>query len=90
MRPTAYVLSAGQDLAGADHDVNASRQSTGGAFTLIESHTKGGAPPHVHSREDEAMYVLQGSIVATCAGETLEVGPGSFVFLHGASRTHGT
>ncbi len=57
----AYLLPAGEGL---DHDValKASRSSTEGAFTVIESDTDGGAPPHVHEREDEAMYVLAGEI----------------------------
>jgi len=35
MPPKGYVLNAGQDLAGADPDVKASRESTGDTFTLI-------------------------------------------------------
>ena len=62
-------------------DVKAGRASTGGSLTVIESRTAGGAPPHVHRREDEAMYVLEGSIWARCGDERFDLGPRSFVFL---------
>src|SRR5437762_8183303 len=76
-----YMLAPGQGVNGYDGDVKATRASTGGALTLIESRTEGGAPPHVHSREDECFYVVDGSIVVECGGETFEAGPRSFVFL---------
>ena len=50
-------------------------------MTLIESHTDGGAPPHVHQREDEAMYVLSGRIVVHVGDEEFHVGEGGFVFM---------
>jgi mannose-6-phosphate isomerase-like protein (cupin superfamily) len=50
-------------------------------LTVIESQTTGGAPPHVHSREDECFYVVEGTIVVRCGEEIFEAGPRSFVFL---------
>ena len=44
MKP--YVLLAGEGVAGFDASVKASRSSTGGNLTVIESRTKGGAPWH--------------------------------------------
>ena len=64
-----------------DSDVKAGRASTGGSLTVIESRTAGGAPLHVHRREDEAMYVLEGSIWAKCGDDRFELEPRSFVFL---------
>jgi quercetin dioxygenase-like cupin family protein len=61
--------------------VKASRISTGGNLTVIESRTKGGAPWHVHTREDEYFYVLKGTIVVRCGEENFTARPGSFVFL---------
>jgi len=52
-----YILQAGEGVAGFDAVVKASRTSTGGHLSVIESRTKGGAPWHVHSREDEYFYV---------------------------------
>jgi mannose-6-phosphate isomerase-like protein (cupin superfamily) len=61
--------------------VKASRASTGGGLTLIESRTRGGAPWHVHSREDEYFYAVEGTIVVHCGSDVFEAGPRSFVFL---------
>jgi quercetin dioxygenase-like cupin family protein len=76
-----YVLPAGEGVAGFDAGVKASVSSTGGAFTLIESCTAGGAPWHVHSREDEYFYVVDGEITVRCGKEVFDAGPRSFVFL---------
>jgi quercetin dioxygenase-like cupin family protein len=75
-----YVLGPGESVTD-DPDVKAGRRSSGGAFTVIESRTRRGAPLHRHAREDEAMYVLDGSIWARCGESRFEVGPRSFVFL---------
>ena len=75
-----YVLQPGEGVSG-DTALKASRLSTGGSFTLIESHTTGGAPPHVHSRDDEFFYVLEGKLTVQCGAETFEAGVGAFVAL---------
>ncbi len=54
---------------------------TEGALTVIESRTRGGAPPHVHTRDDECFYVLDGSLTVRCGASTGRAGPGSSVFL---------
>ena len=74
-----YMLKAGEGLTSSE--LKASKISTGGLLTLIESHTDGGAPLHVHSREDEAFYVLEGTITVRCGDEHYEAGAGAFVFL---------
>ena len=76
-----YVLGPDQGVPGYDSDVKASRSSTGGRITVIESHTLGGEQEHVHTREDEYFYVLEGRIIVHCGDETYSAGPGSFVFL---------
>ncbi len=77
----AYVLGPGEGVLGTGSDVKASRISTGGNLTLIESHTTGGAPLHVHSREDEYFYVVEGAITVHCGEDVFKAGPRSFVFL---------
>src|SRR5262245_51715623 len=79
MKP--YVLQAGEGVEGFGSGVKAGRASTGGNLTLIESRTRGGAPPHVHTREDEYFYVVEGTIVVRCGNDAFEAGPRSFVFL---------
>lgn len=38
----------------------------------------GGPPPHVHSREEESFYVLEGEITFTINGERVVASPGTF------------
>ena len=77
-----YVLRPGDGAAGQDDPaVKASRVSTDGAMTVIESDSTGGAPRHVHAREDEAFYVLEGAITVECGDDAWELQSGAFVFL---------
>lgn len=76
----AYLLNAGEGLDG-DPALKASRESTGGVLTVIESDTDGGAPAHVHRREDEAMYVLEGEITVRVGDQQFRAPRGAFVFM---------
>jgi quercetin 2,3-dioxygenase len=57
-------------------------QHTGGAFLLGETQAdpQGGVPPHIHRREDETFYILNGRFTFMVGGETVEVGPGDTIF----------
>jgi quercetin dioxygenase-like cupin family protein len=59
----------------------ASGAQTGGAYALFEIKVSpaGGPPPHVHTREDESFYVLEGQITFGIAGQTITAGPGTFL-----------
>ena len=61
--------------------VLADSEETGGQYGLIESLSpKGTEPPrHVHSREDETFYLLEGEITFYVGEETYKAGPGMFV-----------
>jgi mannose-6-phosphate isomerase-like protein (cupin superfamily) len=63
--------------------VKAGADQTGGAFTLIEwSAPAGFGPPlHIHDREDEAFYILDGEITIDCGDHHWTAGPGDFAFL---------
>jgi mannose-6-phosphate isomerase-like protein (cupin superfamily) len=63
--------------------VKAGADQTGGAFTLIEwSAPVGFGPPlHIHNREDEAFYLLEGQLAIDCGDKRWTVGPGDFAFL---------
>jgi mannose-6-phosphate isomerase-like protein (cupin superfamily) len=70
--------------------VRAAADTTGGSFTLLEE-----VPPlldtssHVHSREDEMYYVLEGDHVFTCGEQDFRAGPGGLVFLpRGVPHAH--
>lgn len=40
-----------------------------------------GAPMHIHHREDEAFYILEGEFEIECGGEIFRAGPGTFALL---------
>jgi quercetin dioxygenase-like cupin family protein len=60
----------------------ATAEQTGGAFSLMEERLPRGAepPPHVHHREDEAFFVLEGNLSVRVGDETFSASPGSFVY----------
>ena len=54
-----YALPPGVGVAG-DPGLKASQHSTGGALSVFETTIGAGPPLHVHDREDECFYVLDG------------------------------
>ncbi len=60
-----------------------SSEDTGGMYSLTDSVVppQGEAPPHVHHREDEAFWVLEGELEVVVGEDTLRAGAGSFVHL---------
>ena len=77
---TGYVVAAGNGLAG-DPGLKASQQSTRGALSVFETSIGAGPPLHVHDRDDECFYVLDGALSVRCGGEVFDAAAGSFVFL---------
>jgi quercetin dioxygenase-like cupin family protein len=61
--------------------VLATGDQTGGAYALCEARVLpgGGPPPHVHRREDEAFFILEGAITFTLGGQKVVAGAGSFL-----------
>ena len=57
--------------------------NTGGAFDLVLANMKSGTepPPHVHAREHELFYVLDGRLDAYVDDEVFQIGAGECVFL---------
>ncbi|CAN5163183.1 hypothetical protein BH18ACT10_BH18ACT10_14350 [soil metagenome] len=66
--PVTYKVTAGQ---------------TGGAYSLFEEAVQpgGGATPHIHHREDECFYVVEGEIEFHVDEETVLAGSGSLVYV---------
>ncbi|MBX3435645.1 MAG: cupin domain-containing protein [Pirellulales bacterium] len=58
----------------------ATGEDTNGKYALWEALVPpgGGPPPHVHSREDEGFYVLEGEITFTVNGERVVAKAGTF------------
>jgi mannose-6-phosphate isomerase-like protein (cupin superfamily) len=63
-------------------EVKASAADTGGQYTLVEITAPPGlqAPLHVHYREDEGFYVLEGTVTIQVGDETVELGPGQHAY----------
>ena len=61
----------------------ATGEDTHGQFALIEAVGRRGnvPPPHIHHREDEIFYVLEGEIVFSVADRTIKGTPGTMIFL---------
>jgi mannose-6-phosphate isomerase-like protein (cupin superfamily) len=60
--------------------IKASAETTDGAFSIIEEIAPLDTPLHVHDREDELFYVLEGEHVFTVGDEEVPAGPGEAVF----------
>jgi quercetin dioxygenase-like cupin family protein len=88
---TGHAIAAGEGerlwIVGDTMTLLATGESTGGSLVLLEILTApgGGPPPHVHTREDEFWYVLDGSFEIRIGDEVHAVGPGGF-----ASAPRGT
>lgn len=83
----AFVLRPGQgrpiDLGGFRMTVKATRDETGGAFSLLEAHEPAGfGPPlHIHNDAAEAFYVLEGEYIIFLDDRELSCPAGSFIFI---------
>jgi quercetin dioxygenase-like cupin family protein len=60
---------------------------TGGSYAVVEDRSSPGfgPPPHVHEREDEAFYVIEGEYLFGGEDGEVRAGPGTFVH---AARGH--
>jgi len=61
----------------------ATGEDTLGQFALIEAVSRRGnvPPPHIHHREDETFYVLEGEVVVSVGGRTIRGTAGTMFFL---------
>lgn len=62
--------------------IRATAANTGGLMTIVEMNEPPGheAPLHVHHREDEAFYILEGSARIHVGDKSFGVGPGDYAF----------
>src|ERR671936_465607 len=67
-----YVVGPGEGVSGHGPGVMATRVSTGGALTVIELEVRDGPPWHVHTREEESFYVLDGSLRVHCGDDIFD------------------
>jgi quercetin dioxygenase-like cupin family protein len=91
MSDTAQTLAAAVTRAregearwwfGGLAEITLSSRETGGALSVIEVTEPPGAPGplHVHHREDETFYILEGDATFEVGGEELHAGAGDTVF----------
>src|SRR3974390_338492 len=59
----------------------ATGEQTGGVYTLCETRVSpdNGPPPHIHNREDEAFFIVEGEVIFQLGDRTVECASGSFV-----------
>jgi quercetin dioxygenase-like cupin family protein len=67
---------------GALAEFKATAADTGGQMTIVEvtEHPGAEAPLHVHHRDDEGFWVLDGDVTFEVGGETIEASAGDYVF----------
>src|SRR5437763_10854783 len=80
--PTVRNPTEGRTIAvvGDVYRFLAVSEETGGKYALFEAIVSpgGGPPPHVHSREEEGFYVLEGEITFTINNERVVAKRGTF------------
>jgi mannose-6-phosphate isomerase-like protein (cupin superfamily) len=80
--PYGLDTNGGERLrfSGAEVLVKASAESTGGAFSIVEEISPLDTPRHMHEREDEVFFVLEGEHVFEIGDEEFGIGPGGMAF----------
>lgn len=82
----ARALAAGEGDArwwfGQLAVIKATAADTGGGHTLVEITAESGyeTPLHIHHREDESFWMIDGSAEFTVGDQTIEAGPGAYLF----------
>jgi mannose-6-phosphate isomerase-like protein (cupin superfamily) len=84
MDPVVVTPGEGQSISpiGGDQSFwKAKGAQTGGAFAMMEQSVPPGHGPrrHVHHREEESFYILEGEFGFEVGDRTFVVGPGTFV-----------
>lgn len=84
-KPELIVHSAAPGMSysavGDVYRILATGEQTSGAYALCEARVLpgGGPPPHLHRREDESFFVLEGEITFTVDGRKVVATAGSFL-----------
>src|SRR5688500_649068 len=92
MNATHTTANHGHSIAAGDGEriwivgdtmtLKATGESTDGSLVLLENLTApgGGPPPHIHTREDEFWYVLDGTFEIRIGDDVHAVGAGGFAY----------
>ena len=81
--PTIRTAAEGRAVAvlGDVYRFLATGEETAGRYAVFESIVApgNGPPPHVHSREEEGFYVLEGEVTFGHGDTVVRAGPGTFI-----------
>jgi mannose-6-phosphate isomerase-like protein (cupin superfamily) len=81
-KPTIRPIGEGRTVAfvGDVYRFLATGEETGGKYALMEALVppSGGPPPHVHTREEEGFYVLEGEVTIVIDGKPSVATAGTF------------
>ena len=71
------------DVVGDRYRFLASHEHTNGRYSIWDAKLSpgGGPPPHIHRREEEGFFVLEGQITFYSGDDSFTAGPGDFVHL---------
>ena len=80
--PYGLDVAGGERLrfSGAEVLIKASAETTGGSFSIVEEISPLDTPRHVHEREDELFFVLEGEHVFEIGDDEFRLGPGGLAF----------
>jgi quercetin dioxygenase-like cupin family protein len=69
--------------SGSSTELKLGGEQAGGDWAVVEWHLRAGDEPpiHTHTREDETLYVLDGSITAFVGDQRIDVEAGSYAAL---------
>ena len=70
-------------LLGDHYTFKISSEETMGSLAVIEhtSFPQNGPPPHIHHREDESFYILEGMVSVLLGDQSLEAHMGDFIHI---------
>lgn len=68
-------------VVGDTYTFKAVSEDTGGAYSTFEFYIPSGhgSPPHIHHREDETFYILEGELLFQVGDQNIVLSTGSFV-----------
>ena len=68
-------------VVGDTYTFKAVSEDTGGAYSTFEFFIppQHGSPPHIHNREDETFYILEGELLFQVGDQNIVLSAGSFV-----------
>ena len=69
--------------SGSSTELKLAGEQSGGDWAVVEWHLRAGDEPpiHTHTREDETLYVIDGSITAFVGDQRIDVAAGSYAAL---------